>query len=165
MYSYTAVALAAASFVTFFQPCPAPPLGMAALGSAAASGAVAGTVGNVLTQAENGGSAKRSDDSAAAGIVSCVSQASEKPPTMAPGEGTSVIINNVPQSCLAEVQAYNSQPHNGAMAALHGTTTQINSTAVRLDGMPNQVLGQISDLIKANPQSQPQRRSMRFEKY
>ena len=165
MYSYTTVALAAASFVTFFQPCPAPPIGMAALGEAATGGAVAGTVGNVLSNAESGGSKKRDDSGAAAGIMHCVSQASEQPPTMAPGDGTSIIVNNVPQSCLAEVQAYNAHPHNGAMAALHGTTTQINSTAVRLDGMPHQVLGKISDMIKATPHQQSQRRSMRFEKY
>lgn len=162
MYSYTTVALAAATFVTFFQPCPAPPVALAAV-----SGAVAGTAGTVIGNAEQGGSSKRDavSDAAVSGIAKCLAAASNTPPQMAPGDGTSIIVNNLPPSCLAEVQAYNSNPHNGAMAAVHGTTTQINSTAVRLDGIPHEVLGQMSDLIKATPNSQPQRRSLRFEKY
>ncbi|KAG7006085.1 hypothetical protein G7Y79_00016g040700 [Physcia stellaris] len=145
MYSYTAVALAAATFVTFFQPCPAPPVALAAV-----SGAVAGTAGTVVGNAEQGGAQKRDavSDAAVSGIAKCLAAASNTPPQMAP-----------------EVQAYNSNPHNGAMAAVHGTTTQINSTAVRLDGIPHEVLGKMSDLIKATPNSQNQRRSLRFEKY
>ena len=163
MYSYTAVALAAATFVTFFQPCPAPPAALGLIGGAAVSGAVAAGTGEVL----KGGEQKRDEasDAAVSGIAKCLAAASNTPPQMAPGDGTSIIVNNLPPACLAEVQAYNANPHNGAMAAVHGTTTQINSTAVRLDGIPHEVLGQISDLIKATPNSQPQRRSLRFEKY
>ena len=155
MYSFTAVALAAASFTTFIQPCPAPPLAAAAFG-----GIVSAITGNALSKPS-----KRSDGGAQSGLANCVSESADNPPTMAPGSGTSIIMNNMPQSCLAEIQAYNAHPANGAMAALHGTTTQINSTALRLDGMPHDVLGKISDMIKANPQLQHQRRSARFEKY
>lgn len=166
MYSYTAVALAAATFVTFFQPCPAPPAALGLIGGAAVSGAVAGTTGNILSNAEGG--AKRRDESSDAyvsGIAKCLQEASSQPPSMAPGDGTSIIVSNLPSSCIDEVQAYNANPNNAAMAKVHGTTTQINSTAVRLDGIPHEVLGQISDLMKATPNSQSQRRSLRFEKY
>ena len=172
MYSYSTVALTAATLATFIQPCPAPPAvigGLISLApklisgalSAAGSGAVAGAVSGAVGQADQ----KRDDSQVPSGITHCFAQAMDNNPTAEPGAGTSIIVNNLPKSCIAEVQAYNAHPANGAMAAVHGTTTQINRTAVKLDGIPDGLFGQIKDLIKAQPQAQAQRRAMRFEKY
>ena len=166
MYSYTTVALAAATFVTFCQPCPAPPLAVAGLGTAIAGGAAGGVAQAVAGSAMgDSGSKKRDSGSASSGITQCISEATEKGVNVAPGDGTAIVVNGLPQSCLAEIQAYNADPKNGAMAEVHGTTTQINSTAVKLDGIPQDQLAKISDTIKALPHPAPQRRSMRFEKY
>ena len=172
MYAYTTVALAAATFTTFIQPCPAPPLVLGALGTAVLSGGVAGVAGNIfgqMTDAISGGGEKRAvpADDNATGLNACISQAVEqggKGVGVEPGEGSSVIINGLPQVCLKEAQAYNADPKNGAMAPVMGTSTLLNSTAVKIDGINPDQLAKISEQIKANPHP-VQRRSMRFEKY
>ena len=171
MYAYTTVALAAATFTTFIQPCPAPPLVLGALGTAVLSGGVAGVAGNLFGQVTDafGGGEKRDvpvDDNAT-GINACISQAVEqggKGVGVEPGEGSSVIINGLPKVCLKEAQAYNADPKNGAMAPVMGTSTILNSTAVKIDGINPDQLAKISEQIKANPH-RAQRRSIRFEKY
>lgn len=174
MYSYTTVALVAATFTSYIQPCPAPPVVAAGLGAALGGGALGGIAGELfgkITDIFTGGDGetKRALDENAEGLGACVTQAMATKGhgvNAEPGEGTSIIIDGLPQACLAEFKKYNDDPASGAIAPLMGTTEFLNSTAIKVDGLHPEQLATISEQIKAQPPHHaPQRRAMRFEKY
>ena len=173
MYSDTTVALVAATFTTFIQPCPAPPLVAAGLGATLGAGALGGVAGELfgkLTDVFTGGDGetKRALDENAEGLGACVTQALATKGhgiSAEPGEGTSIIIDGLPKVCLAEFKKYNDDPANAAAAPFMGTTEFLNSTAIKVDGLHPDQLATIENQIKTVPQHAPQRRSMRFEKY
>lgn len=161
-YTTTSI-LSVIAFIALIQPCPAPPLALAIAGGAIAAGA-SGAVAGGVSGAVNHHGRRNTDESST--FAQCVSDAanSGSHPVVEAGPGTSVLIQNVPQSCMAQIDAYNAHPDITQLNMIHGTTTKVNGTTVTLDGMPAEVMTTIDKLIKSPPSQGPKRRSLRFER-
>ncbi|CAF9935297.1 MAG: hypothetical protein HETSPECPRED_009732 [Heterodermia speciosa] len=91
-----------------------------------------------IIDAFTGGSSKRSDITS--NLDKCINDgraATEKVHFI--GE-TSMVLEGVPASCMAEAKAWNEHPHAAILAKDYGTVKVLNSTAIRFDGLPQKTV-------------------------
>ena len=118
MHSTQITAIALTAVFAMLQTCPAP-------------------IGPII-DAFTGGSSKRSDITSS--LDQCISDgraATEKVHFV--GE-TSMVLEGVPASCMAEAKAWNEHPHAALLAKDYGTVKVLNSTAIRFDGLPQKTV-------------------------
>lgn len=118
MHSTQITAIALTALAAMLQTCPAP-------------------IGPII-DAFTGGSSKRSDITS--NLDKCINDgraATEKVHFI--GE-TSMVLEGVPASCMAEAKAWNEHPHAAILAKDYGTVKVLNSTAIRFDGLPQKTV-------------------------
>ena len=118
MRSTQITAIALTALAAMLQTCPAP-------------------IGPII-DAFTGGSSKRSDITS--NLDQCINDgraATEKVHFI--GE-TSMVLEGVPASCMAEAKAWNEHPHAAILAKDYGTVKVLNSTAIQFDGLPQKTV-------------------------
>ena len=118
MHSTQITAIALTALSAMLQTCPAP-------------------VGGII-DAFTGGNSKRSDITSR--LAQCISDgraATERVHFI--GE-TSMVLEGVPASCMAEAKAWNEHPHAALLAKDYGTVKVLNSTAIQFDGLPQKTV-------------------------
>ena len=118
MHSTQITAIALTALSAMLQTCPAP-------------------VGGII-DAFTGGTSKRSDITSR--LAQCISDgraATERVHFI--GE-TSMVLEGVPASCMAEAKAWNEHPHAALLAKDYGTVKVLNSTAIQFDGLPQKTV-------------------------
>lgn len=65
----------------------------------------------------------------------------------------SVVVNGIPLSCMAQIEAYNAHPNTTDLNAMHDTTIPINDTAIYITGAPDYVTTYPHILRSDNPSS------------
>ena len=154
MRTFTVAVTSIVAFVTFIQPCPAPPAVAIAIGAAAAGSAAGGIVAGGVTAGLDRIPGKKTGKRDVGKPVphmfrNCVADTTLAafPQQIAVGTDT-VVINNVPPSCMAQINAYNAHPNITDLTATHGSTTVINDTAIALTGVPDVWMKHLQDMAK-----------------
>ncbi|KAL8792578.1 MAG: hypothetical protein Q9195_004800 [Heterodermia aff. obscurata] len=115
MYTSQITAVALTAIVAMLQTCPAPIL-------------------PGILSTLSGGSSKRSDITN--NIDRCLHDGREATEHVRfTGEST-LILEGVPPSCMAEVNAWNAHPHAELLSKDYGTVKVLNSSAIEIDGLP-----------------------------
>ena len=155
-YATTMIAFTIA-FLSYIQPCPAPPLAIGIVGGtvlgagAAIGGAAAGSHGH--------GRKRDNDD-----FSRCVSQGIGSQQQIDFLANSSIVVSGLPGTCMSVIKNYNQHPQLADLNAIHGSTTVLNGTAVILENMPDYVRKSIETAqASAAGQALPQRRALGFE--
>lgn len=153
MKSYAApIALSTIAFLTMLQPCPAPIVTTLAiatagasifgsgvgLGAWAASHAIASQPAPVVVAAPSTPQTDRRQDLTP--FEQCTYDGLYSAQSIDFPANGSIIVSDLPQSCMSWFEHYNLHPQIDELNEAHGSITKINSTAVELAMLPPYVM-------------------------
>ena len=172
MKSYAApIAVSAVFFITMLQPCPAPVLSTLAIayGGAALFGA---GVGAGAWAAGHGASSQKAPTVIAPSsdltqredlthFEQCTYAGLHTAQTMEFPANGSIIVGDLPPSCMDWFQHYNLHPQIDELNEAHGTITTLNSSAVELANLPPYVLAYVESSLLNGTQEKTVSRARR----
>ena len=163
MKSYAApIAVSAVIFLTMLQPCPAPVITTLAIAGAGAA-IFGGGVGVGAWAAGHGiglekppvvvapaGNEMPQRRPALPNFEQCTADGLATAQSLAFPANGSIIVADLPQSCMGWFDHYNLHPQIGELNDAHGTITVINGSAVELSDLPPYVMSFVeSSLLNA----------------
>ncbi|KAL8791762.1 MAG: hypothetical protein Q9195_005638 [Heterodermia aff. obscurata] len=125
MHSTQITAIALTAVAAMLQTCPAP-------------------IGPII-QAFTGGSSKRSDVTSS--LDKCIIDGRAATETVHFIGESSMVLNNVPASCMSEAEAWKAHPHAALLEKDYGTVKVLNETAIQFDGLPKKTVDLVQGVM------------------
>jgi len=141
MKTYVAGLYSVAALAVFIQPCPAPFILPGAVLTAEANAAVAAaTVGLLAASASvivaSGGLNDKRDGSPTHVISACMADMIQWKPVYTVTGDSSIVVSQLPPSCIQATNLYNSHPQIGMMNSMYGIATVTNESTITITDMP-----------------------------
>ncbi|CAD6568714.1 MAG: hypothetical protein ASARMPREDX12_001807 [Alectoria sarmentosa] len=176
MKSYAApIALSATFFITMLQPCPAPVVATfgiidaaygaglfgsgVGLGAWAAGHAISQQKAPVVQVAPPNPSVDSRQDLTP--FEHCTYDGLHSAQSIDFPVNGSIIVSNLPQSCMTWFEHYNQHPQIDELNEAHGTIIAINSTAVEFAKLPPYVMTYVGSLLSNGTQQKTVSRARR----